>query len=165
MLEIGNWEFYTMTKNFIGILHGFLGTIFLMGFSGALAELLELTHHGARRVKIGTTVMFIASLLLAFTGSVLYAIYRSPVPESARSKLLASSTPWVHTILMELKEFTGMFVPVIIFVALYIAWQHGQELENDMSIRKVVAGVLILAMLVTLMTFGLGAYITKVQPL
>lgn len=154
-----------MSKDFIGILHGFLGTIFLMGFSGALAELLELTHHGARRVRLGTTVMFVASLLLSFTGGVLYAIYRAPVPESARSKLLASSTPWVHTILMELKEFTGMYVPIILAVAVFIAWHHKAEMDSDKTIRKVLAGVLILAMLVTLMTFGLGAYITKAQPL
>ncbi len=154
-----------MSKEFIGILHGFLGTIFLMAFSGAFSELIELTHHGARRVKIGTTVMFIASVLLSLSGGVLYAIYRAPVPESARSKLLASSTPWVHTILMELKEFTGMFVPVILAVAVYIAWRHSSELDFDKTIRRVLAAVLVLAMLVTLLTFGLGAYITKVQPL
>ncbi|MDO8558283.1 MAG: hypothetical protein Q7S09_03805 [bacterium] len=154
-----------MSKEFIGILHGFLGTVFLMAFSGAFAELIELTHHGARRVKIGTAVMFVASLLLSFTGGVLYAIYRAPVPESARSKLLASSTPWAHTILMELKEFTGMFVPMILAVAVYIAWRHNAEMDADRTLRRVLAAVLVLAMLVTLLTFGLGAYITKTQPL
>jgi len=154
-----------MFKEIFSIVHGFLGTVFLMAFSGAFAELVELTHHGARRVKIGATLMFIASVLLSISGGILYAIYRAPVPESARSKLLASSAPWVHTILMEMKEFTGMFVPVILAVAVYIAWRHSPELDSDKIIRKVLAGMLGLAMLVTLLTFGLGAYITKIQPL
>ena len=154
-----------MFKEVFSIVHGFLGTVFLMAFSGAFAELVELTHHGARRVKIGTTLMFVASVLLSISGGILYAIYRAPVPESARSKLLASSTPWVHTILMEMKEFTGMFVPVMLAVAVYIAWRHSSELDSDKTIRKVLASMLGLAMLVTLLTFGLGAYITKIQPL
>lgn len=154
-----------MTKEFIGILHGFLGTIFLMGFSGAFAELIEMTHAGIGRIKLGTAVMFAASLLLSFTGSVLYAIYRAPVPESARSKILAGPTPWVHEILFELKEFIGMFVPVMLTVAVYIAWRHAPELQANKTARRVLTGVLVLAMLVTLLTFGLGAYITKVQPL
>lgn len=154
-----------MFKDIFSILHGFLGTVFLMAFSGAFAELVELTHHGARRVKIGTAVMCIASVFLSLSGGVLYAIYRAPVPESARSRILAGPTPWVHEILMEMKEFTGMFVPVILVVAVYMTWRHAQELETDKHIRRVLAGILVLAMLVALLTFGLGAYITKTQPL
>jgi len=39
------------------IIHGLLGTIFLMAFAGAFAELIELTHSGVSRLKIGTALM------------------------------------------------------------------------------------------------------------
>ena len=154
-----------MSKEFLAILHGFLGTIFLMGFSGAFAELIELTKAGVRRIKLGTLAMFITSVLIDITGAVLYVYYRAPVPESARSKILASPTPWVHTVLFELKEFVGIFVPVILLVAVYIAWRHAPEIETDSKIRRMLTALLLIATLVTLLTFGLGAYVTKVQPL
>src|SRR3989338_2169793 len=151
-----------MTKDILAIIHGFLGTLFLMGFSGALAELIELTNAGIRRIKLGVVVMFITSILIDISGAILYVYYRAPLPESARSKILASSTPWIHTILFELKEFIGVYVPVILIVAVYMTWRHASEINSDRTIRIILATLLLLATLVALLTFGLGAYVTKV---
>lgn len=154
-----------MVKEVLSILHGFLGTIFLMGFSGAFAELIELTNAGIRRIKLGTLIMFVASILLDMTGAIIYVYYRAPVPESARSKILAGPVPWVHTVLFELKEFVAVYVPVILVVAVYMAWHHAAEIGTNKTIRMMLTALLVLATLVTLLTFGLGAYVTKVQPL
>lgn len=154
-----------MPKEALAILHGFLGTVFLMGFFGAFAELIELTNAGIRRIKLGVLLMFVTSVLLDISGAIIYVYYRAPGPESARSKILASATPWVHTVLFEFKEFIGIYVPIILVVAVYLAWHHAPEIRSNASIRTMLSTLLLLATLVALLTFGLGAYVTKVQSL
>ncbi|TAL57955.1 MAG: hypothetical protein EPN86_01025, partial [Nanoarchaeota archaeon] len=63
------------------IIHGFLGTIFLMAFAGALAELIEITHSGVNRLKIGVSLMFASVVITDLLGDFIYTIYRSPAKE------------------------------------------------------------------------------------
>jgi hypothetical protein len=150
---------------FLSSLHGFLATIYLMSFAGAFAELVELTHAGIRRVKWGVSLMALTAILLVTSGLWTYIFYRAPVPDSPRSILKASPTPWVHEIIFELKEHIGTFVPAIMLVALYIVFRHSHELQADKKLRLTAAGVLTLSLIWTLLTFALGVYVTKIAPL
>ncbi len=150
-----------MPVEFWALFHGFLGTLFLMAFSGSFAELLHLTKAGLRRLKVGITVLFVTAWALFASGTNVYIAYRAPVPESARSRILAGPTPWVHSVLMELKEFTGAFVPAIALLALVLVLAWDERLLEEGRLRRVLALVLVAAMLWTLLPFGLGAFITK----
>lgn len=146
------------------LVHGVLATLFLMAFSGSYAELLSLTERGLRRLKLGISLMVLSSWAIFATGTYVYIFYRAPVPESARSRILAGATPWVHSVLMELKEFTGAFVPAIALLALVLVFAWNHRLLAETRLRRVVALVLLAAMAWTLIAFGLGAYITKIAP-
>ena len=97
-----------MWNELLSLFHGFLGLIFLMAFSGAFTELINKNVKSIKRIKIGIIVMLIVSTILFITGVSAYSIYRAP--GGAREFIKASSTPWVHDVLMELKEFTGFYV-------------------------------------------------------
>ena len=143
------------------MLHGLLGTLFLMAFSVSFAELLALTERGLRRLKLGISLMALSAWAMLATGTYVYIFYRAPMPESARSRILAGPAPWVHSVLMELKEFTGAFVPALALLAMVLVFGWDQRLLGEGRLRHVLAIVLIAAMLWTLLPYGLGAYITK----
>ncbi len=146
------------------ITHGFLGTVFLMAFAGAFAELIELTNGGIKRLKIGAVLMLASITLTDILGDLVYTVYRSSAKESARSVILAGPTPWVHTVLMELKEHIAHFVPLLLFVVVFMAFYYDKELLEKKELRYLAIALLVFAMFITLLVFGLGAYITKIKP-
>lgn len=150
---------------FLSTTHGFLATIFLMGFSGAFIEISHLTHAGVKRIKWWISLMAITIILIVTSGLWTYIFYRAPVPTSPRSILKAGPLAWVHEILFELKEHIGTFVPAVVLVALFIVFRYSRELKESRALRWMVAGVLTLALLWTFLTFGLGVYVTKLVPL
>ena len=145
------------------IIHGLLGTIFLMAFAGAFAELIELTHSGVSRLKIGTALMAGSVIVTDLLGDFVYTVYRSPVPDSARSVILAGPTPWVHTVFMELKEHIAHFVPLILLAVVFMVYYYDKDLLEKKELRLLTSALLVFSMLITLLVFGLGAYITKVK--
>ncbi|MEK6967472.1 MAG: hypothetical protein AABX51_02470 [Nanoarchaeota archaeon] len=147
------------------IVHGFLGTVFLMAFAGAFAELVEITNSGIKRLKIGVTLMAASIIITALLGDLVYTVYRAPVPESARSVILAGPTPWVHTVLMELKEHIAHFVPLLLIAVAFMVFYYDKDLLEKKELRYLTTALLVFAMLITLLVFGLGAYITKVKPI
>jgi hypothetical protein len=149
----------------IASVHGFIGTVFLMAFAGAFAELIELTHAGVRRIKWGVGIMTGAMFLLVTSGLWTYIFYRAPVPDSPRSILKAGDTPWVHEILFELKEHVGVFPLPIMLIALYIVLVHDKELRLNKKFKWAVAALLVMSLVVTLAVYGMGVYVTKIVPL
>lgn len=147
------------------IVHGFLGTVFLMAFAGAFAELVEITNSGIKRLKIGVTLMAASIIITDLLGDLVYTVYRAPVPESARSVILAGPTPWVHTVLMELKEHIAHFVPLLLIAVAFMVFYYDKDLLEKKELRYLTTALLVFAMLITLLVFGLGAYITKVKPI
>ena len=149
----------------ISLIHGFLGTIFLMAFTGSIIALFTLDKSKYKLLRYSIMLMTLSVIIIDVVGIYIYGIYRAPNPESARSKLLESNTPWVHTILMEFKEFAGIYVALIMLLISYLIFKYNSKVLSDMNLRNSVLFLLIITMLLTLLTFGLGAYITKVQPI
>jgi len=149
----------------ISLIHGFLGTIFLMSFTGAIVALFTFTKNRYKLLKYSIFLMTISILLIDVTGVYVYGIYRASNSESAKSKLLASETPWVHTILMEFKEFAGIYVALLMLLINFLVMYYKSRILEDKNLRNSIIFLLVAGMLLTLLTFGLGAYITKVQPI
>ena len=152
-----------MILELISIIHGLLGTLFLMAFSGVLVSLFSFNKNRYNLLRVSVLVMTITVILIDIAGIYLYGVYRAPNPESARSNLLASETPWVHTILMEFKEFAGIYVALLMILISFLVIHYKSEILEDRTLRNSVLFLLIVTMLLSLLTFGLGAYITKVR--
>ena len=128
----------------------------------------EVNGNGFRMIKVGTAMLLASSIILALSGIYLYSLYRGGsvgAPESARKIIKASTRPWVHGIMMEMKEFIGVYVPIIIAMMYVVIKTYGAGFVENKKARMMFAVLLTLAVVWTVMTFGLGAFITKTVPL
>lgn len=66
---------------------------------------------------------------------------------------------------MELKEFVGAFVPVVALLAVVLVFCWNYRLIAEARLRRALAVVMWAAMLLTLLAYGLGAFITKTASL
>lgn len=148
---------------FISLLHGLLGTLFLMSFTGAIISLFNPDKKKYKLLRNSILIMTITVIVIDVLGIYLYGTYRAPGPQSAKSKILASDTPWVHDLLMEFKEFAGIYVALFMLLINFLVMHYHAAILEDKKLRNTIVLLLSLTMLLTLLTFGLGAYITKVQ--
>ena len=147
----------------LSLLHGFLGTVFLMCFTGAIVAIFSFKKQRYKLLKYSILFMTIAVIIIDILGATVYVTYRSADPSSAKSKILASDSPWVHDILMEFKEFAGIFVAILMILINFLVISYKSKILEDKKLRGTLILLLAITMLLTLATFGLGAYITKVQ--
>ena len=56
-----------------------------------------------------------------------------------------------------------MYPPIIMAVATCLVWHYGDGIFKDKKIKNMIAVLLTLAFLLTLVVFGLGALVTKVE--
>lgn len=146
-------------------LHGFFGTIFLLAFAAAAELLWDLTPQRVGRLKVIVSIMAAAVILHDAWGTFIYQFYRAATPTSPRSLILESTRPWLHTLLMEYKEFVGGFVPILTIAALYAIFYYNQGLVERRGVRLVILGILTVAFIFALIAFSMGALITKYAPL
>ena len=152
-----------MSNELLSLTHGFLGLIFLMAFSGIFVWLNRARKDDIDKIRLSVVIMLVISLFLFITGVSAYSIYRQA--GSAREFIRASNQPWVHNILMELKEFTGFYVLVLMIVVTYFVFSFNVEILKNQKLKKMLVTLLILVMIWTLITFAFGVYITKVKPI
>ena len=153
------------------VLHGFLGLLLIMGLMLVLGGLIQSRVNGGgfQLIKIGTAMLLVSSVILALSGIYLYSLYRGGSEgtpgSSARSIIKASSRPWVHGIMMEMKEFIGVYVPIIIAMMYVVVKTYGAGFVENKKARTMFTILLALAVVWTVVTFGFGAFITKTVPL
>lgn len=158
------------------LLHGMIfGALFLLAYSGAIAELYSLrpnmvTPEGVvdriGRLKLGTLVMAIVSWVTVIVGTyVVYPWYRDPAKTSPRSLLLANpSTAEWHELGMEWKEHIGWAAPILATAAAYVVWYFGKQLVDEEKARQAASVVFTLAFLTAAVAGVFGALITKASP-
>lgn len=154
-----------MSLEAITVLHGIFGTIFLLAFAAAAELLWDTTPGRLLRLRVIMIVMVAAVILHDILGTYVYQFYRAAIPTSPRSLILASNRPWLHTFLMEYKEFVGGFVPILAIAALYAVLYYKRDLVEKRGVRLGVLGVLSAAFLFAIIAFAAGALITKYAPL
>lgn len=163
--------------------HGMVfGALFLLAFAGGLAELYAMrpewvTAEGLKtrlmRLKWGTTLMAIVSLLTVISGTyIVYPWYRATPPEGADLSLFPRSflkadpnlSGW-HTFGMEWKEHVAWFSPILAFAVVYLVVKYGPELVGNEKLRRIVMIVFILSFAAAGVAGLLGALITKAAPI
>jgi len=146
----------------LSLSHGFIGILLIVGTPWAAAELFALTsHNGVRRLKLVTLGLASAAFLSCiFLAAPTYLNYYP----AAKAEILSSSTPWVHEVLMEVKEHIGLIEPMLLFSIAFLTWYQSDNLIEDKSMRSLIIALLIIAFLLAFAVMGMGAYIAKTAP-
>ena len=100
------------------------------------------------------------STLTILFGNWIYIAYRAPA--GPRGYFLETS-PALHQVFFEFKEFIALFTLPLAVAAAFVAWREGDGLERDARLRPAVGAVLVLHWLFLLLAFGLGAAITRLR--
>lgn len=155
-----------MSLEAITVWHGILGIIFIVAFA-AIAEILwDARPERIGRLRALLTITAVSVVAHVAIGTYTYIFYREAIPTSPRNLILASTRPWLHTFLMEYKEFVGGFVPILTIAALYAVFYYSKrELTEKRGVRLGILGVLGAAFAFALIAFSMGALITKYAPL
>ncbi|RJQ56596.1 MAG: hypothetical protein C4521_00225 [Actinobacteria bacterium] len=148
------------------LLHGFFGTVFLILFAWSAELLWDLKPERVRRLKVVVSLIVASVVIHNSWGTYIYQFYRADTPDSPRSLILASDNlRWLHTILMEYKEFVAGFVPILTIAALFAIFYYGDDLLPRRGVRIAILIILAVAFAFALMAFGMGVLITKYAPL
>ena len=177
------------------VIHGMcLGALFLLSFSGGLAELWsmrgELVHAAGidkcvRRLIVGTWVMAIVAWLTVISGTyVVYPWYRAAPPKQAaasqpmqsmekvdltqypKAYLVANpkTAAW-HSFGMEWKEHVAWLAPLLATVVAFAVVRFGKQLSENRTARYTVISLFFLSFAIAGIAGVLGALITKAAPL
>jgi len=115
-------------------------------------------------LKSISILISILSFMTIVFGNWIYIRYRSSDAESAKNWLLAHN-PVVHSVFFEFKEFIGLFTfPLTVAVAAILI-QYGNQVLKEKYLRITVGLILAVAFFYLILTFGLGAAITRVRPI
>jgi len=147
----------------LSLSHGFLGILLIVGTPWALAELFALKDQaGIKRLKLVTLGLVIAAFLSCiFLAAPTYINYYP----AAKAEIKAGPNPWVHGILMEIKEHIGLLEPMIMFSAFFIVWYYSDNLIRDETARRSAIALLGLGFVLAFIVMGMGAYIAKTGPI
>lgn len=169
---------------FFTALHGMgFGALFMLAFSGALAELYRLSAPGApsqmsargqQLLSLYLGAMVILAWLTVLSGTYqIYPWYRAVPPagvtdlsEFPRRLLLASgkTSQW-HNLGMEWKEHAGWLTPIAITMVAYVTMKYGRAIIQHRNMRIAVLGFAVAAFAATGIAGGFGAFLNKYAPI
>lgn len=175
-MEISTHDFWT-------VLHGMgFGALFMLAFSGALAELYRMSAPGApvqpsSREQTLLTLYLAAMVILAwltvFSGAyIVYPWYRAVPPAGAADladyprRLLLSSgktSEW-HNIGMEWKEHVSWLAPIAMTMVAYVTMKYGRALAKPRHMRTAVLVFTVAAFVATGIAGAFGAFLNKYAP-
>src|SRR3989344_7996185 len=141
--------------------HILLGITSLVSYTG-LSLLLRERILNVKWLKIYSFVGFLGFLLSWISGGYYYTTYYG---KAVKPIIVATSTPWIHTILMETKEHIFLFLPFLSFVALIIVNLFPKEIESNGKLKQrlILLRFLIvtLGMIITLAGISISGSVTK----
>ncbi|HYM33086.1 MAG TPA: hypothetical protein VEU47_17430 [Candidatus Cybelea sp.] len=175
-MEISTHDLWT-------VLHGMgFGALFMLAFSGALAELYRLSAPGAptlpsQREKNLMNAYLVAMVILAwltvFSGAyIVYPWYRAVPPAGASDladyprRLLLSSgktSEW-HNVGMEWKEHVAWLAPIAMTMVAYVTMKYGRAITRPRLMRTAVLGFAVAAFVATGVAGAFGAFLNKYAP-
>ncbi len=111
--------------------------------------------------------MAIDAWLTVITGTwIVYPWYRAPVPDSPRSKILASeATRLWHTLGMEWKEHVGWLTPLLATAVAFVVFYYGPRLAYEPRVRQALLVLFTLAFITAGIAGLFGAFLNKVAPI
>jgi hypothetical protein len=171
------------THDLMTVLHGMgFGALFMLAFSGALAELYRMSAPGpavqpSSRERTLLNFYLIAMVILAWftvlSGAyIVYPWYRAVPPagvtdlaEYPRRLLLSSSktSEW-HNIGMEWKEHVSWLAPIAMTMVAYVTMKYGRAITQPRHMRTAVLGFVVAAFVATGIAGAFGALLNKYAP-
>ena len=144
-------------------LHGVSSIVYLI-VATVLAYLAYLLYtdrlQSYHDLKILASLSAVFSFTTIFFGNWIYIYYRAT--DGPRTYFLEND-PEIHEFFFEFKEFIALFTLPLSVAAASIILREGDHLRARPLTRQAVAVLLLLAWLFLLVTFGLGAAITKLR--
>jgi hypothetical protein len=168
-------------RDLITVLHGMgFGALFMLAFSGAIAELYRMSAPGAaanggeqRLLRIYLSAMVILAWAAVLSGAYLvYPWYRAVPPagvtdlaEYPQRLLLASpKTAGWHELGMEWKEHVAWLAPIAMTMVAYVFWKYGPALNRMRHVRGAVLTFTVIAFIATGIAGAFGAFLNKYAP-
>jgi hypothetical protein len=111
-------------------------------------------------LKVGSVINAATCFLAILFGNWVYIPYRAP--GGPRTDFLAT-VPEVHQIFFEFKEFAALFTLPLTIAAAYIICRYSFQFTKNQVLREIVVLLLILSFFYFIVSFGLGAAITKIK--
>lgn len=135
-----------MTQTLSSLL-GIHVTIGVIGIIASYATLIWLFKRNipVRLLKIASTIAFVAYMTSWITGGYYYVVHYG---DAVKPIIKAGPTPWVHLIVMEVKEHIFLFLPVLSFVILIVVWLHGNTLQENRPLRNALALVALITLII-----------------
>ena len=171
------------TRDLVTVLHGMgFGALFMLAFSGALAELYRLSAAGpatqpSHREQSLLSFYLIAMVVLAWAtvlsgAYIVYPWYRAVPPagitdmaDYPRRLLLASgkTSEW-HNVGMEWKEHVSWLAPIAMTMVAYVTLKYRRAITAPRNIRTAVLGFAVAAFVATGVAGAFGAFLNKYAP-
>ena len=171
------------TRDLLTVLHGMgFGALFMLAFSGAMAELYRMSAVGAptQPSSRGQTLlacyligMAVLAWLTVFSGAyIVYPWYRAVPPagvtdlaEYPRRLLLSSgrTSEW-HNVGMEWKEHVSWLAPIAMTMVAYVTLKYRRAITRPRRMRTAVLGFAVAAFIATGIAGAFGAFLNKYAP-
>ena len=137
-------------------LHAGLGEAGAIAFLWVLVESLGLSEPGLRRARIAARIGLICLFGAWIFGGYYYvSVYGAEI----KPAIVGSEAPWIHGLVMELKEHLFLFLPVLAILITILLNSSAQPVLEDPAARRSVS---VLSGLIALFGFsiaGMGALI------
>jgi len=165
------------------VLHGMgFGALFMLAFSGALAELYRMSSPGApslpSRRQHNLLLLYLSAMVIlawatVFSGAyTIYPWYRAVPPAGVTDladypqRLLMSSpkTSGWHDLGMEWKEHAAWLAPIAMTMVAFVFAKYGPALNQLRQIRTAVLAFTVVAFLATGVAGVFGAFLNKYAP-
>ncbi len=170
-------------RDLLTVLHGMgFGALFMLAFSGALAELYRISAPGMPNnasvgghiaLKVYLAAMIILAWATVISGAyIVYPWYRASPPPGAvdladypRRLLLSSpKTSGWHSLGMEWKEHVAWLAPIAMTMVAYVFMKYGPALNRQRGIRTAVLVFAVIAFIATGVAGIFGAFLNKYAP-
>lgn len=170
-------------RDLVTVLHGMgLGALFMLAFSGALAELYRMalatgseprSSRGQTLLNLYLVTMVVLAWLTVFSGAyIVYPWYRAVPPagltdlsEYPRRLLLSSgrTSEW-HNVGMEWKEHVSWLAPIAMTMVAYVAMKYRWAITRPRRMRTAVLVFAVAAFIATGVAGAFGAFLNKYAP-
>ena len=170
-------------RDLMTVLHGMgFGALFMLAFSGALAELyrmslatgpVQTSNRGQTLLNVYLVAMVLLAWLTVFSGAyIVYPWYRAVPPagltdlsEYPRRLLLSSgkTSEW-HNVGMEWKEHVSWLAPIAITMVAYVAMKYRWAITRPRQMRTAVLVFAVAAFVATGVAGAFGAFLNKYAP-
>ncbi len=171
-------------RDLLTVLHGMgFGALFMLAFSGALAELYRISAPGAPNqpsvreqglLQFYLITMVILAWVTVLLGAyVIYPWYRAVPPAGVTDladypqRLLMASprTSGWHSLGMEWKEHVSWLAPIAMTMVAYVFAKYGPELTRLREMRSAVLAFAVVAFMATGVAGAFGAFLNKYAPI